>query len=67
MLQNAEGVTLKTANKIYIGKNYELNSAFADVSRDAFDSEIQNIDFGENVKTASEINTWVTKQKIPIT
>ncbi|XP_045765082.1 alaserpin-like isoform X1 [Maniola jurtina] len=61
-LKSAEGVTIKTANKIYIGKDYELNKDFAAVSKETFDSEIKNIDFGENAKAATEINTWVEDQ-----
>ncbi|XP_045765085.1 alaserpin-like isoform X3 [Maniola jurtina] len=61
-LKSAEFVTIKTANKIYIGKDYELNKDFAAVSKETFDSEIKNIDFGENAKAATEINTWVEDQ-----
>ncbi|XP_069354891.1 alaserpin-like isoform X2 [Maniola hyperantus] len=57
-----EGVIIKTASKIYIGKDYELNKDFAVVTKETFDSEVKNIDFGENVKAATEINTWVEDQ-----
>ncbi|XP_052738425.1 alaserpin-like [Bicyclus anynana] len=57
-LNATEGVTLNIASKIFIGKHYELNDNFVAVAKDVFDSEVQTIDFQENVKAATEINTW---------
>ncbi|XP_039748667.1 alaserpin-like [Pararge aegeria] len=61
-LKSTEGVTLTTANKIYIGNHYELNNDFAALSKDVFGSEVKTINFEENIKAATEINTWVEEQ-----
>ncbi|XP_052738624.1 alaserpin-like [Bicyclus anynana] len=58
-LKNIKGITLNTASKIYVGKNYELKDDFVAVVKDVFDSEVQNIDFIDNVNAAAEINRWV--------
>ncbi|CAH0727842.1 unnamed protein product, partial [Brenthis ino] len=62
LVRSVKNVTLKSANKIYIGKGYELNKSFAVVTRDVFGSEVQNIDFSNNVAAANEINQWVEEQ-----
>ncbi|XP_050343088.1 alaserpin-like isoform X2 [Nymphalis io] len=61
-LRSVKGITLKTANKIYIGKSYHLNEKFAAVARDSFDSEIESIDFDKNEEAAARINAWVEDQ-----
>ncbi|CAH0727845.1 unnamed protein product, partial [Brenthis ino] len=62
LVRSVKNVTLKSANKIYIRKGYELNKSFAVVTRDVFGSEVQNIDFSNNVAAANEINQWVEEQ-----
>ncbi|XP_047514955.1 alaserpin-like isoform X4 [Pieris napi] len=61
-LKSVKGVELKTASKIYIASNYELNENFATTTRDVFNSEVKNVDFTQGQKTASEINAWVEDQ-----
>ncbi|CAG9560273.1 unnamed protein product [Danaus chrysippus] len=61
-LKSVKGVTLKTASKIYVAKNYELNSDFADLTRNVFGSEVANVDFNENVQVANEVNQCVEDQ-----
>ncbi|XP_046960759.1 alaserpin-like isoform X4 [Vanessa cardui] len=61
-LRSTKGVTLQTASKIYVAKNYELNNEFAAVSRDTFGSEVKNVDFEKNVAVADEVNAWVEDQ-----
>lgn len=58
-LRSVKGVDLKQANKVYIRNKYSLNDQFAVVSKDVFNSEVQNIDFDQNDKAAAEINAWV--------
>lgn len=61
-LQSLTGVELKQASKIYIRYDIALNDEFAAVTRDIFNSEVQNIDFYQSQKTtatADEINAWV--------
>lgn len=58
-LRSIKGIDLELANKIYVRKDYSLNDTFAALSKNVFDSEIENIDFQQNVKAAAEINAWV--------
>ncbi|XP_052738625.1 antichymotrypsin-2-like [Bicyclus anynana] len=61
-LNVTKGITLKTASKIYVRKNYTLNDDFVAVAKDVFDSEVTNIDFNDKEKTAAEINNWVSNK-----
>ncbi|XP_034824394.1 alaserpin-like isoform X4 [Maniola hyperantus] len=61
-VRGVKGVTLKTASKIYVAKNYELNPEFAAVTKDTFGSELQNIDFVQKQSAANEVNAWVEEQ-----
>ncbi|KAL0840515.1 hypothetical protein ABMA28_015740 [Loxostege sticticalis] len=58
-LRSAKGVELKVANRVYIPNNGELNETFAEMSRDVFNSGVQNVDFAKNVEAAATINAWV--------
>ncbi|CAH2268022.1 jg10211 [Pararge aegeria aegeria] len=58
-LRAVKDVTLKVASKIYVAKGFELNSEFVAVTRDTFDSEVQNLDFNQKQNAANEVNTWV--------
>lgn len=49
------------ANRVYIPNNGELNETFAEMSRDVFNSGVQNVDFAKNVEAAATINAWVIK------
>ncbi|XP_041976283.1 alaserpin-like isoform X9 [Aricia agestis] len=61
-LRSSKDIDLRMASKIYVAQNYELNSDFAVVSRDVFNSEVKNIDFVKNTESAAEINSWVEDQ-----
>ncbi|KAJ3644608.1 hypothetical protein Zmor_022328 [Zophobas morio] len=50
--------TLQSANKIYIQNNFEIKDEFKK-SATVFDSELENIDFGQNIAAASTMNDWV--------
>ncbi|XP_075970413.1 antichymotrypsin-2-like isoform X1 [Anticarsia gemmatalis] len=58
-LRSVKGVELKQANKVYVRDGFTLNHDFAVVSKDVFNSEVQNIDFGNRERAADEINAWV--------
>ncbi|XP_022122696.2 alaserpin [Pieris rapae] len=67
ILKSVRGVDFKTASKVYIGNNFQLNEEFARSTRDVFNSEIRNIDFSQAQRAANEINSWVedhTNKKI---
>lgn len=66
-LNNVPNVTLHIANKIYAKTGYKLKDAFSDVARNAFHSEVEQVNFSDNTNAAKTINSWVeqkTKQKI---
>ncbi|XP_077287004.1 antichymotrypsin-2-like [Arctopsyche grandis] len=60
-LQDVKGIILNIANKIYIpdGPGYSLAPEFQEKAVEIFNSEVQNINFGESAKAASTINQWV--------
>lgn len=58
-LQSSEKYTLSSANKVYVKNGFAINDQFKNVAIDAFDAEIQNIDFSKNREAADEINRWV--------
>ncbi|KAJ8732154.1 hypothetical protein PYW08_014884 [Mythimna loreyi] len=58
-LRSVKGVELNMANKVYVRKGEVLNEEFAVLSRDVFNSDVQNIDFEKKEDAAKEMNTWV--------
>ncbi len=50
---------LKIANKIYVKNGYTIKPKFNEIVAKKFGSAVQNINFGDNVKAANEINQWV--------
>ncbi|XP_023951359.2 antichymotrypsin-2 isoform X4 [Bicyclus anynana] len=61
-VRSIKDVILKQASKIYVAKGFELNTDFASVTKQTFDSEVQNIDFTLSQSAANEMNTWVEQQ-----
>lgn len=59
-LNNIDGVTLETANKVYVSNKYKLNPAFLSMARNYFLVEAQDIDFTENA--AEKINDWIREK-----
>lgn len=58
---------LKTANKIYLTKNYSVKNSFNDVAKKCFATEAENLDFTQQSQSAATINGWVeenTNKKI---
>ncbi|XP_075970380.1 antichymotrypsin-2-like isoform X6 [Anticarsia gemmatalis] len=58
-LSSVRGVELKQANKVFIRNGYTLNDEFAEVSKNVFHSEVQNLNLTDNVGSARQINQWV--------
>lgn len=65
-IKEASGVTLRVANKLYLQLNRKLNSDFEVDTKNLFESDVQHVDFKENVKTAKEINEWVCESAIEV-
>lgn len=51
--------SLKLANNIFIMKNYTLNSTFEATAKKDFYSDVQSVNFAQNIEAANIINTWV--------
>lgn len=60
-LNNAHSVTLYAANKIYIKSGYHLKAMFEEVAENFYNSNIEHINFEDQVNAAKTINTWVTQ------
>jgi serpin B len=56
-LESSDG--LKIANKIYVKNGYTIKPKFNEIVSKKFGSAVENINFGDNVKAANEINQWV--------
>ncbi|XP_075970387.1 antichymotrypsin-2-like isoform X2 [Anticarsia gemmatalis] len=61
-LSSVKGVELKQASKVYISSGYTLNDEFAELSKNVFHSEVENVDFSNPIETAKKINEWVEEQ-----
>lgn len=56
---NGKGKLLKTANKIFLNKKYEVSENFLKLARKAFDSSAETIDFARGTET---INDWIKNE-----
>lgn len=63
-VRTLKGITLKTASKIYVADNFELNNQFALDTR-TFGSEVQSMNFVNSQKAADEVNAWVITLSLP--
>ncbi|GAB1862620.1 Neuroserpin [Camponotus japonicus] len=58
ILNNVENVTLKLANKLFIGKNFLIKPQYKQDLQTYYRSDIQSVDFSQQVQAADTINTW---------
>lgn len=61
-MQNVENVTLKLANKLFIGKDFPVKSQYKQDLQTYYRSDIESVDFSQSAKAADTINTW-SKEK----
>lgn len=54
-----KNTNLQVANNIFVMKNYAVNPTFEATAKKDFYSDIQFVNFAENVEAANIINTWV--------
>lgn len=57
-----EGVTFKTANKIYLKEGYPLKENFKAITETKFHSSVEPANFGDSQNAAKKMNTWVEEQ-----
>ena len=55
-------VTLNFANKIYVGKDFELLDQFRKILATSFKSSVDELDFSQANEAAATINSYVEQQ-----
>ncbi|KAJ0172283.1 hypothetical protein K1T71_012256 [Dendrolimus kikuchii] len=53
---------LRTANNIFVAKNFELNGDFSRIAQTEFGSVVSTLDYSQPIQAADEINKWVDAQ-----
>ncbi|KAG5311913.1 SPB10 protein, partial [Pseudoatta argentina] len=61
-LNNVENVTLKLANKMFIGKNFPIKPEYKQDLETYYKSGIQSVDFSKSQEAANTINIWCKEQ-----
>ncbi|XP_018056884.1 PREDICTED: serine protease inhibitor 3/4-like isoform X4 [Atta colombica] len=61
-LNNVENVTLKLANKMFIGKDFPIKPEYKQDLETYYKSGIQSVDFSKSQEAANTINTWCKEQ-----
>lgn len=61
-LQNVENVTLKLANKMFIGKDFPVKPQYKRDLQTYYHSDIQSVDFAKSQEAANTVNTWCKKK-----
>lgn len=68
-INNAKGYTLRSANGLWLAKNYPVKNDFKTAAADEYQAKIKNVDFHGNADGERQaINQWVsdnTEAKIP--
>ncbi|XP_032688636.1 antichymotrypsin-2-like isoform X2 [Odontomachus brunneus] len=57
-LNDVDNVTLKLANKIFIGQHFPVKPEYKNALQTYFYSDIQSVDFTQNQQAATTINNW---------
>lgn len=50
---------MKLANSLYVQDGYHISDKFLQLMKQYFKAEVENVDFGQNVAVANQINRWV--------
>lgn len=61
-LKSIEGVNLSLAGKIYVGNEYKANTAFEEIVRECFYSQVESVRFIDKEHAASAFNNWIEKK-----
>ncbi|XP_018376415.1 PREDICTED: serine protease inhibitor 3/4-like isoform X3 [Trachymyrmex cornetzi] len=61
-LNNVENVTLKIANKMFIGKDFPIKPEYQQNLETYYKSGTQSVDFSKSQEAANTINTWCKEQ-----
>ncbi|XP_019865639.1 serine protease inhibitor 42Dd isoform X2 [Aethina tumida] len=55
-------IKLLSANKVYVNQNFSVNDDFKIIAKQNYLADAENIAFGEPLKAANAINSWVEDQ-----
>lgn len=61
-LKSSGNISLNTANKIYPNNNFKMSKEFVEIIKNSFNSQIEQLNFADNIKSAQTINSWVSNQ-----
>ncbi|XP_018347609.1 PREDICTED: alaserpin-like isoform X9 [Trachymyrmex septentrionalis] len=61
-LNNVENVTLKLANKMFVGKDFPVKPEYKQDLQTYYKSDIQSVDFSKSQEAVNTINTWCKEQ-----
>lgn len=59
-IRDFEKPALNIANSVWVQQGYPILESYLDILQAYFQSEIRSVDFTDSVKTANEINQWVS-------
>ena len=59
-IREYEKPALNIANSVWVQQGYPILESYLDILQAYFQSEIRSVDFTDSVKTAKEINQWVS-------
>lgn len=60
--ENNTDYLLEAATKIYVHDDLELQSRFERIMRRFYNTDVQNVDFGNVSNTIADINGWVSNK-----
>ena len=66
-IMSTKDFTIETANKVFVKKGFSILRNFQEILINSFQTNIQEMDFGNSQEAADEINDWVeerTRDKI---
>jgi serpin B len=61
-LKSYSSVNMKTANHIFVQKDYIIKQNYEDLLKIHFKSGAESVDFSRSIETANKINNWVSYQ-----
>jgi serine protease inhibitor len=60
--KSEKGVTFQPVNRIFLNQKGKILPDYANLMQKVYESEIEKVDFNDNVAAADRINTWVEDQ-----
>nr|XP_023018608.1 antichymotrypsin-2-like [Leptinotarsa decemlineata] len=58
---SSESLTLLSANRIFIGEHFKIETSFKNLAEDVYKSDVVNVDFSNSQYATDLINNWVAE------